>query len=148
MVGYAVLGAALRAGYRIRVAVPRPEDLEDIKKLASAKGYCNEVEPVVVNDVTVPGAYDTAVQDVDYIIHAVSPLADTKFQDYEKELIQPAIKETLGLLESANRTSCVKRVVQNSLAASVIPKETIMAGEDNTVYDGLFLAGFLLSKSV
>ncbi|KAG0652321.1 Ketoreductase CTB6, partial [Hyphodiscus hymeniophilus] len=135
MVGFAVLTATLNAGYRVRIAVRKEQDTERVRQLAPVNQYETQIESTVVPDITVPGAYDAAVKDVDFIIHVASPVAVPPVHDYEKELIQPAGRGTLGILESASREPGVKRVVFTASVVSVIPAKSVMTGGGDVTYN-------------
>lgn len=57
--------------------------------------------------------------DVDYIIHIASPF-HFKVTDYNRDLYEPAIQGTLGILKEALNEESVKRVVLTSSFAAVI----------------------------
>lgn len=71
------------------------------------------VEFVVVPDMQQDGAYDDAVRDVDVVFHVASPF-HFKLDDNEKEMLIPARKGALSVLESAAKAKRVKRVVFTS----------------------------------
>lgn len=73
---------------------------------------------VLVEDFEKDGAFDDAVRGVSYIVHIASPLSD-QAGDAEREIIQPAIRGTLSILNSAHRESSVKRIVITSSALAV-----------------------------
>ncbi|KAJ7731586.1 hypothetical protein DFH07DRAFT_755616 [Mycena maculata] len=81
--------------------------------------YGDRFEVVVVPDITVPGAFDEAVKGVDAIEHTASPF---HFKAVDPaELLDPAIKGTTGILESARKYgTSVKRVVVTSSCAAVM----------------------------
>lgn len=64
------------------------------------------------------GSFDLAVQGCEIVIHMASPFLVTNFKDPIKDLIDPAIKGTVNVLNSVNRTESVKRVVLTSSIAS------------------------------
>ncbi|KAG8763939.1 methylglyoxal reductase (NADPH-dependent) gre2 [Ceratobasidium sp. 423] len=65
------------------------------------------------------GAFDEAVKGVDGIVHTASPF---HFQaDDPQDLIEPAVKGTVGILESVNKYALsVQRVVITSSAAAIV----------------------------
>ncbi len=73
-----------------------------------------------VPDILADGAYDEAVKDVKYIIHIASPIAK-ETEDYERDVIQPAVKGTTNILKSALKAPTVKRIVITSSILAVIP---------------------------
>lgn len=91
--------------------------------------YEDKVTGIVVPLMDAPGAYDEAVKDVDGIIHCAS-LATWKFE-YPSELIEPAIKSSVGILTSAAQFGKnVKRVIYTSSAAAIVGP-----GRKDIVYD-------------
>ncbi|KAJ7829525.1 NAD-P-binding protein [Mycena olivaceomarginata] len=81
--------------------------------------YGEKFEIVVFPNITVEGAFDEAVKGVDAIEHTASPF---HFQaDDPAELLEPALKGTVGILESARKYgTSVKRVVVTSSCAAVL----------------------------
>lgn len=95
------------------------------------------MEQVIVPDITVPGAYDEAVQGVQYVIHAASPYAAHTLlssEEYETDYIQPAVAGTVGMLDSAVKESGIKRVV---ITASVLSIMSLMTSAQEIVVDGM-----------
>jgi hypothetical protein len=74
--GFKVLVLALEAGYNARVAVRSQSGIENILKTPSIKrlNSGSNIEFIIVPDILVPGAYDEAVKNVDFIIHCASPI--------------------------------------------------------------------------
>ncbi|KAK0610152.1 hypothetical protein B0T17DRAFT_512452 [Bombardia bombarda] len=125
-VGSCTLLHVLRAGYHVRAAVrseakagavlARPE-IQSLK-LGSRLTF------IIVPDITLPGAYDDAVEDVTHIIHIASPLAtadSVPLNQHEAYFIQPAVRGTINLLEAANLGGTVRRVVITSSFSALIP---------------------------
>ncbi|OPB45484.1 reductase [Trichoderma guizhouense] len=112
-IGFRTLVLLLEAGYKVRAAVRNVAGFERIKALKSAAPYVSQIEHIVVPDITVPGAYDEAVKGVKYVVHVASPFSspDLVQSDYESSFIQPAVKGTVGMLDSAITAESVKRVV-------------------------------------
>ncbi|KAJ5781969.1 uncharacterized protein N7518_010452 [Penicillium psychrosexuale] len=132
MVGFRVLVLALEAGYRVRVVVRNQEGFERIKLLAPVAPYVDWFESFLVPDMTLPGAYDDAVSGVEYIIHVASPLALPHLTDFENDLIKPAMLGTIGMLESAYKTSGIKKIVITSSSAAIKPPSDLIRGTGPT----------------
>ena len=80
--------------------------------------YEGKVIGVVIPDITIPGAYDEVVKDVDAIIHSASPMVFT-WQD-PSEIIDPAVKGATSILTSAAKFGKnVQRVILTSSAVAV-----------------------------
>ncbi|KAJ7844935.1 NAD(P)-binding protein [Mycena olivaceomarginata] len=80
--------------------------------------YGDKFELAIVPDITKEGAFDQAVKNVDAIAHSASPYHF--HADDPGEWLEPAIKGTISILESARRFgTAVKRVVVTSSTAAV-----------------------------
>jgi len=112
-----VVRRLLEKGYSVRGTVRSASKAEHLKQLFSSYGDKHEV--VVVEDITKEGAFDEAVKGVDGIEHTASPFHLNC--DDPKEFIEPAVKGTVGVLQSALKYgSGVKRVVVTSSCAAVL----------------------------
>lgn len=134
MIGFKTLTLLLEKGYTVRAAVRNQAGFDRISALPSVQKYKSQLSSFIVPDITVAGAYDEAVKGVKYIVHVASPLAgNTKGTDYEVSLIQPAIQGTVGILESAVKTTGIKRVVITASVASIASSARLASGK---VVDG------------
>lgn len=113
-----VVNAFLSARYNVRGTVRSEETAEKVRRTHAA--HQNQLSFAIVQDIAAPGAFDEAVKGVDGVIHTASPF-QTDVQDNERDLLQPAIKGTVGLLESVQRNAQqVKRVVVTSSFAAIL----------------------------
>ncbi|KAJ7016547.1 hypothetical protein C8F04DRAFT_1160741 [Mycena alexandri] len=112
-----VVRTLLEEGYSVRGAVRSPDKGKHLTELFAS--YGDKFELVIVPDITKEGAFDEAVKGVDAIEHTASPY---HFQaDDPAELIEPAVKGTVGILESARKYGkSIKRVVVTSSTAAVL----------------------------
>ncbi|KAF7332838.1 D-lactaldehyde dehydrogenase [Mycena venus] len=112
-----VVRTLLENGFSVRGAVRSAEKGTHLTELFAP--YGDKFELVIVPDITVEGAFDEAVKGVDAIEHTASPF---HFQaDDPAELLEPAIKGTVGILESARKHGkSVKRIVVTSSCAAVM----------------------------
>jgi nucleoside-diphosphate-sugar epimerase len=125
-IGSCTLDYALSNGYRARVSSRNLASAHKLKDLPSIKPHLDDVEFVEVPDLLAPGAFDEAVKDVDYILHLASPIPEPDSPatiDVKKDYVEPAMKGTLGILESAAKSPSVKRVVITSSIVVLAPKE-------------------------
>ncbi|KAH8817369.1 hypothetical protein F5884DRAFT_248765 [Xylogone sp. PMI_703] len=132
-IGFRVLALLLRAGYKVRTAVRNAAGFEKIKALKSTAPYQSQMESIIVPDITAPGAYDEAVKGVKYVLHVASPFAspDLFNGDYETSYIQPAVKGTVGMLDSAIKAKSIERVI---ITASILSIASFgLAGSDVVV---------------
>ncbi|OAA50336.1 reductase [Metarhizium rileyi] len=130
MIGFKTLALLLEDGYAVRAAVRTQAGFDKISSLPSVQKYRSQLTSFIVPEITVPGAYDEAVKGVKYIVHVASPLAgNVKETDYEASLVRPAIQGTLGILESALKTTGIERVVITGSVASIASSARLASGE-------------------
>lgn len=126
-VGFAVLKYAIQHDFKVRIAVRNQAKADLLSKnsvVQEASKKPGYVSFVIIPDFLVEGAFDEAVQDVKYIMHVASPIPYDAPEDPEKWydfLIVPAVKGTVGVLESAAKFKSVQRIVITSSAASIRP---------------------------
>ncbi|KAK3317208.1 hypothetical protein B0T19DRAFT_287449 [Cercophora scortea] len=133
-VGSCTLLHVLRAGYHVRAAVRSEAKVAAVM----ARPEIQALNPgarltfTIVPDITVPGAYDNAVEGVTHMIHIASPLArgdSVALDQHDKHFIQPAVRGTINLLEAANLGGAVRRVVVTSSITALIPVEQLEGSE-------------------
>jgi len=107
----------LAKGHTVRGTVRslgKKKELEPLRRMAGAAERLELVEA----DLLTPDAFDSAVQGCDAVLHTASPYAlDVK--DPQKDLVDPAVKGTVNVLQSCARQKTVKRVVVTSSMAAV-----------------------------
>ncbi|WP_109126675.1 NAD-dependent epimerase/dehydratase family protein [Dyella sp. C11] len=108
----------LDAGLTVHAPVRNPDDHAKVAHLkalaASSKGAIRFFKA----DLLEPGSYGEAMAGCELVFHTASPFKiDVK--DAQKELVDPALLGTRNVLEEANRTSSVKRVVLTSSCAAI-----------------------------
>jgi nucleoside-diphosphate-sugar epimerase len=109
----------LTNGYAVRGQVRSESSGKKVKE-AHAEYAGDNLEIVIVKDITAPGAFDEAVKGVEGIFHTASPFV-LNAVDFDKELFDPAVQGTVGILKSAKEHgSSVKRVVITSSFASIL----------------------------
>ena len=65
------------------------------------------------------GSFDEAMAGCQLVFHTASPFVLFKIKDAQRDLIDPAVKGTRNVLDSANRVDTVRRVVLTSSVVSV-----------------------------
>ncbi|KAM0521947.1 hypothetical protein ACHAPE_002512 [Trichoderma viride] len=122
LIGIRTLVFLLEAGYKVRVAVRNDKGPAKIKALKSTAPYESQIEYITVPDITVSGAYDDAVKGAKYVVHVASPFAtpDLFESEFESSYIQPAIKGSVGMLESAAKVEGIQRVVITGSSLSIV----------------------------
>ncbi|KAI5993189.1 hypothetical protein EDC04DRAFT_2910899 [Pisolithus marmoratus] len=110
----------LKQRYSVRGTVRSAKKAEHVQKQFAE--YGDKLEVVVVEDFTKEGAFDEVVKDVDAIAHTASPFHLNAQRP--EELIEPAVKGTMGVLQSALKYgTSVKRVVTTSSVGAIIRDE-------------------------
>ena len=108
----------LEDGKTVHAAVRSPENdrkVGHLKKLAAAApGNIKFFQA----DLLTPGSYTDAMRGCQLVYHTASPFT-TDVQDPQRELIEPALRGTENVLQSANEVETVRRVVVTSSCAAI-----------------------------
>ncbi|KAH6883771.1 D-lactaldehyde dehydrogenase [Coprinopsis sp. MPI-PUGE-AT-0042] len=113
-----IVKVLLERGNSVRAAVRSESKGRHLRELF--KSYGDKLEIVAVPDMTKSGAWDEAVQGVQAIEHTATPLSISNPNPKPEDFIEPAIKGTVGVLESALKyKNGIKRVVVTSSLAAV-----------------------------
>ncbi|KAJ8103048.1 hypothetical protein POJ06DRAFT_181624, partial [Lipomyces tetrasporus] len=110
-----VLKLLLSKGYTVRATVRSAGKSAFLRdKFATTK-----LSFAIVPDIALPGAFDDAVKDMDYVVHTASPFKSV-VNDNLQDLLIPAVNGTKGVLESVQKYApTVKQVVVTSSFAAV-----------------------------
>lgn len=108
----------LQEGLTVHAAVRDPKNENKIAHLKKAATNSNGTIKFFKGDLLTPGSYTQAMEGCELIYHTASPFI-TDVKDPQKELVDPAVKGTTNVLESANKTSSVKRVVVTSSCVAI-----------------------------
>lgn len=132
--GYTILVDLLKSGYRVRVAARSQSKIDQVLAAPSISALnppATQLSFVIVPDMMATGAYDNAVQGVDFIIHAAAPVHSKKDgaapsgEQLEEVFVTTAMKGNLGILQSAaangGSTGSVKRIVMTSSTVAIAP---------------------------
>ncbi|KAK7692802.1 hypothetical protein QCA50_004436 [Cerrena zonata] len=125
-----VIRKLLEAGYLVRGTIRSSAKGDHLREVF--KDFIDRLELVVVPDIIKDGAFDEAVVGIDAIEHVASPF---HFHANDPaELIEPAVKGTIGLLTSAMKAGPrIQRVVITSSTAAVarFTDKPILFNEDD-----------------
>ncbi|TFY65555.1 hypothetical protein EVG20_g5536 [Dentipellis fragilis] len=111
-----VVRRLLEDGYSVRGTVRSAEKGTHLRELF--KSYGDKLGLVVVPDITKEGAFDEAVKGIDIVEHTASPFHLEV--DIADDLIAPAVKGTLSILESIKKNApLVNRVIITGSVSSV-----------------------------
>jgi dihydroflavonol-4-reductase len=112
-----VVAQLLAGGHRVRATVRNPDKVAELAYLRALPGATERLE-LVKADLMSKGAFDSAVQGADFVLHMASPFViDAK--DPQKDLVDPAVSGTTSVLESCAKSPSVKRVVLTSSMAAI-----------------------------
>ena len=115
--GWIVKGL-LEAGCTVHAAVRDPSRTDKVKHLTDiAESAPGEIK-FFAADLLQDGSYDEAMAGCGVVFHTASPFT-VDVKDPQKELIDPAVNGTRTVLESANSTESVTRVVLTSSCAAI-----------------------------
>ncbi|KAI0634955.1 NAD-P-binding protein [Trametes polyzona] len=132
--------AFLEAGYRVRGTVRSQAKADIWLKLPAFAPYIasGQIHIAFVPDIVKPGAFDDALDGVDYFLHTIAQLPDWRpgvKQDMEKDILIPNIDGTVNALKSAAKFPRVKKViVLGSIASAVdlsVPKHDQIINENS-----------------
>lgn len=108
----------LSEGITVHAAVRTPDNKEKTKFLDALAEKLPGSIKYFKSDLLEAGSYDEAMSGCEVVYHTASPFS-LQVNDAQKDLIDPALKGTRNVLESANRTESVKRVVVTSSCAAI-----------------------------
>lgn len=108
----------LEEGLTVHAAVRDPQKKEKVQHLDALAANSPGSIKYFKSDLLKDGSYAEAMEGCELVYHTASPFViDVK--DPQKDLIEPAEKGTQNVLETANQTPSVKRVVVTSSCAAI-----------------------------
>ncbi|OBT48307.1 hypothetical protein VE00_01256 [Pseudogymnoascus sp. WSF 3629] len=117
-----VLNVLLKQGHSVVTTVRSQDKADKIRKAHSSFGK-DKLDFSIVEDIAVEGAFDNAVKSdppFEAVIHTAGPF-HFNVTDVQKQLLDPAILGTAGILKSIKKSApTVKRVVITSSFAAII----------------------------
>jgi nucleoside-diphosphate-sugar epimerase len=132
-IGSWVVLLLLEKGYTVRVTVrdkQKHSGYAHLVKLAQDKPGHLEIHEA---NLLVPGAYDAIARGCEAILHLASPFS-LRAKDPENDLIKPAVQGTRNVLEAANRSGTVQRVVMTSSVVAVFGDNADMKDKGLTAF--------------
>ncbi|KAF2819294.1 NAD(P)-binding protein [Ophiobolus disseminans] len=121
-IGYACVVYALQKGYRVRCIVRREDAFSAIKTGPSVQRYLNQLEHVVVPDNSAEGAYDDALAGAKYAVHIAGAWPMPHIHP-DEQLYYPSIKSTKNIIQAAEKSGTVKRIVFTQAGAGLVDSE-------------------------
>lgn len=108
----------LEDGVTVHAAVRNPDSKTKVGHLKDIAAKSKGELKFFKADLLTKGAYTEAMKGCELVFHTASPFT-SHIKDPQKDLIDPAEKGTANVLESANLTPTVKRVVVTSSCAAI-----------------------------
>lgn len=108
----------LEQGFTVHAAVRNPDNQEKIAHLNQLAESTSGAIKFFKSDLLQDGSYKEAMEGCELVYHTASPFIND-VKDPQKDLIDPAVKGTTNVLETANQVSSVKRVVVTSSCAAI-----------------------------
>lgn len=108
----------LEEGFTVHAAVRNPDKKEKLVHLDAIAAKSTGSIKYFKSDLLKEGSYAEAMQDCELVYHTASPFV-TDVADPQRDLIDPAVKGTQNVLETAKQTASVKRVVVTSSCAAI-----------------------------
>ncbi|KAB8273900.1 hypothetical protein BDV30DRAFT_248679 [Aspergillus minisclerotigenes] len=132
-IGSQVVLVSLRAGYRVRLVIRKPEQEAVLR--ARYPNYNDQIEISIITDITVRDAFKPALTGVDYVFHLASPMPG-RGSDLQADYIDPAVKGTESVLFSALAFPQIRKVIIVSSVLGLVPPTALQQKEvfvkDNT----------------
>ncbi|GER45365.1 NAD(P)-binding Rossmann-fold superfamily protein [Striga asiatica] len=108
----------LQRGYTVKATVRNLRDPKRVQHLLALEG-AHERLHLFEADLLEEGSFDSVIDGCEGVFHTASPVF-LKVTDPQKELIDPAVKGTINVLQSCKKIPTVKRIVVTSSMASVM----------------------------
>ncbi|KAJ5698938.1 NAD(P)-binding protein [Penicillium macrosclerotiorum] len=127
-IGSQVVASTLKAGYRVRLSIRKPEQEATIRNRYPE--HSNDIEISVIPDLSDRQVFGQALKDVNYIFHLASPMPGQGV-DVRRDYVDPAINMTTALLYAALDAKEVKKVIITSSLLSLAPVDAILSRNGN-----------------
>ncbi len=108
----------LDEGMTVHAAVRNPDNEKKVAHLNKAVSEAKGSLKYFKSDLLKEGSYAEAMAGCELVYHTASPFI-TDVQDPQRDLVDPAVKGTQNVLETAFKTPSVKRVVVTSSCAAI-----------------------------
>ena len=109
----------LETGFTVHAAVRDPDRADKVSHLKAMERRFPGTIRFFQSDLLVDGSYTEAMTGCRVVFHTASPLA-LVVDDPQRDLLDPAVKGTRNVLETASATESVGRVVVTSSVAAIV----------------------------
>jgi dihydroflavonol-4-reductase len=114
-----LIKSLLEKGLTVHGTVRDPSQKDRLEYLQKAADASKGNILFFKGDLTVRGSFADAMRGCSIVFHTASPFPSYQVTDPEKQLMEPAVQGTEIVLQQANLTTSVKRVVLTSSCASM-----------------------------
>ncbi|MBW1842618.1 MAG: NAD-dependent epimerase/dehydratase family protein [Deltaproteobacteria bacterium] len=114
-----IIKMLLEDGINVNATVRDPSNVDKVRHLTALAKTTEANLELFKADLLVPSSFDEPMQGCELVMHTASPFIITGIKNPEKELIQPAREGTRNVLEAANRTPTMKRLVLTSSVVAI-----------------------------
>ena len=114
-----VVRRLLECGFDVRATVRDPADPRKTEHLLAMAGELPGTLSLFRADLMERGGFDRAMAGCALVFHTASPVVVRGVEDAVRQLIEPATRGTRHVLEAANRTPSVRRVVLTSSVSAI-----------------------------
>jgi nucleoside-diphosphate-sugar epimerase len=108
----------LEDGLTVHAAVRDPENKEKLRHLDEIAHKSKGSIKYFKSDLLAENSYASAMEGCELVFHTASPFTSV-VKDPQKDLVDPAVLGTQNILETANKTNSVKRVVLTSSCVAI-----------------------------
>ena len=108
----------LDEGHTVHAPIRNPQNSEKTKYLNSIASNAPGKIKYFKADLLDEGSYEESMEGCELIIHTASPFIN-KVKDPQRDLLDPAVKGTSNVLNSASRVGDAKRIVLTSSVAAI-----------------------------
>ncbi len=145
----------LEEGLTVHAAVRNPNNKDKLKALDELASQSPGNIKYFKSDLLEEGSYAEAMDGCELVFHTASPFT-LSVKNPQKELVEPALLGTRNVLEQANRTESVKRVVLTSSVAAIYGDNVdlrsttsgVFTEEDWNITSSLYHGAYPYSKTL
>jgi nucleoside-diphosphate-sugar epimerase len=137
-IGLRILQGLLNGGYAVRAAVRSEQKGEWLFNRVEESGQCpaKDLSTIVVPNFTAKNAFREAAYRASYIIHVASPITSSDDpSDWEHDFVETAIKGSTEILEAADHSKTVKRVIFTSSMVAMLPLFNLFKDPGDRILD-------------
>lgn len=118
----------------MRVSVRADAQAQKLKSTPWALDYLSNIEFVTVEDITKEGAFDSALQGVNYVLHLAAPTPGPSVPEpFEDTVVRPAVDGTVSILKSASQVPSIRKMVITSSVSLIVDQDLEKAYDETTI---------------